>query len=256
MKLQRLIFLICLLLVLNACDRHIYTPALYHQDIAYQPKPASFDTAKTANYFSGGVNYYVDQTWTDLLVSGQLNYSRGHVFHNFNLAYGVFGVAGDYEKGSEGTAPDSFKDKFFGAVGARMSANLFTSFERMDFRYLGVEMAYSHEFGSFANFRRYINTQPGYEADTRTDLVTLGLTTEIIFHNRNNVNIEHGIRGFLGGTFGPNPVGNNTDYVSSDLTPQFFRNIFPKVSYFINVKNFFGVAEIGSAIFVRAGVKF
>jgi len=256
MKFKLLILCSFILLALSACDNHLYTPALYHQDIAYQPKPASFDTAKHANYFSGGLNYYVDQTWTDLLVSGQFNYSRGYVYNNFNLAYGIFGVAGDFEKGNTGTAPDSFTDKFFGAVGARASANLFTSYERMDFRYLGVEMAYSHEFGDYANFRHYISTQPGYQADTRTDLVTIGLTTEIIFHNQRNVNIEHGIRGFLGGTFGPNPVGNNTDYVSSDLTPQFFRNIFPKVSYFINVKNFFGVAEIGSAIFIRAGVKF
>lgn len=255
MRLKLLLFLCGGMMLLNACSNHTYTPALYHQDIAYQPKPASFDSLKTANYISGGMNYYTDQTWSDLLISGQLNYSRGHVFKNANLAYGVFGVAGDYERGDAGSPPNNFKDKFFGAVGARMSANLFTPYERMDFRYLGFEMAYSHEFGSYSNFRNYIKTQPGYRADTRTDLVTLGLTTEIIFHNQNNVQIEHGIRGFLGGTFGPNPL-NNTDYISQDLTPTFFRTIFPKVSYFINVKSFFGVAEIGSAIFVRAGYKF
>jgi len=242
-------------MLFSACSNHTYAPALYHQDIAYQPKPASFDSAKTANYLSGGMNYYTDQTWSDLLISGQLNYSRGHVFKNANLAYGVFGVAGDYERGDAGLPPNNFKDKFFGAVGGRISANLFTSYERMDFRYLGFEMAYSHEFGAYSDFRNYIYTQPGYRADTRTDLVTLGLTTEIIFHNQNNVQIEHGIRGFLGGTFGPNPL-SNTNYISQDLTPTFFRTIFPKVSYFINVKNFFGVAEIGSAIFVRAGYKF
>ncbi|MDB5134794.1 MAG: hypothetical protein JWP37_1397 [Mucilaginibacter sp.] len=255
MKLKLIILSGCMLFVLSACDHYLYTPALYHQDIAYQPKPASFDTAKKVSYISGGVNFYTDQIWSDLLVSGQVNYSRGYVFNNFNLAYGVFGVAGDYERGSSGSAPNNFSDKFFGAFGARASANLFTSFERMDFRYLGIEMAYSHEFGSYANFRQYINTQPGYQADTRTDLYTVGLTTEIIFHNRNNVNIEHGIRGFLGGTFGQNPVGAD-NYLSSDLTPRFFRTIFPKVSYFINVKNFFGVAEFGSTIFIRVGYKF
>ncbi|MGZ4000627.1 MAG: hypothetical protein ACXVIY_08370, partial [Mucilaginibacter sp.] len=146
MKFKHLTLAGCLLLILSGCDNHIYTPALYHQDIAYQPKPASFDTAKKASYLSGGMNYYSDQTWTDLLVSAQVNYSRGFVYNNFNLAYGVFGVAGDYAKGNEGTAPDSFNDKFFGALGARASANLFTSYDRMDFRYLGIEMAYSHEF--------------------------------------------------------------------------------------------------------------
>lgn len=257
MKLKLYLFAGSLLLILSSCDNHIYTPALYHQDIAYQPKPASFDTAKAASYLSGGMNYYADQTWTDLLVSAQVNYSRGYVYNNFNLAYGVFGVAGEYAKGNEGgTAPDSFNDKFFGAFGARASANLFTSYDRMDFRYLGIEMAYSHEFGSFADFRRFINMQPGYQADTRTDLFTVGLTSEIIFHNQHNVNIEHGLRFFLGGTFGPNPVGDNKDYASSTLTPAPFRDLFPKVSYFINAGHFFGVAEIGSAVFVRAGYKF
>ena len=92
MNLKLLALLSCLLLMVSTCSNHTFAPALYHQDIAYQPKPASFDTAKTANYLSGGMNYYTDQTWSDLMVSGQLNYSRGHVFKNANLAYGIFGV--------------------------------------------------------------------------------------------------------------------------------------------------------------------
>ncbi len=72
---------------------------------------------------------------------------------NANIADGVWGVAGDYERGSGGTAPINFTtDKFFGAAGARISANLFTTYERMDFRYLGFEMAYSHEFGAYSDF--------------------------------------------------------------------------------------------------------
>ncbi len=256
MKTKLYILAAGLLLMLSACERQIYTPALYHQDIAYQPKPASFDSAKTANYLSGGLNYYLDQTWTDLLVSAQFNYSRAHVFDNFNLSYGAFSVLGDYDQSSSGTSPNDFSYKFFGAVGARASANLFTSYERMDFRYLGIEMAYSHEFGSFAAFRHFLNSQPGYQADTRTELFTVGLTSEILFHNQNNINIEHGIRFFLGGTFGPNPVGDNIAFSSSSLTPQFFHDIFPKVSYFINAKHFFGVGEFGSGIFLRAGYKF
>src|SRR5579872_3409661 len=114
MKLKRLTLASCMLSVLGACSNHLYTPALYHQDIAYQPKPASFDSAKTASYISGGMNYYTDQTWSDLLVSGQVNYSRGYVFKNTNLSYGLFGVAGDYEKGSAGSPPNNFTDKFFG----------------------------------------------------------------------------------------------------------------------------------------------
>lgn len=241
--------------MLASCSNHLYTPALYHQDIAYQPKPTSFDSAKTANYISGGVNFYTDQTWSDMLVSGQFNFSRAHVFKNTNLSYGVFGVAGDYEKGAAGDPPNNFTDKFFGAAGARLSGDLFTTYERMDFRYLGFEAAYSHEFGSYANFREYIQTQPGFHADPRTDLFTLGLTSEVIFHNQGNVNIQNGIRFFLGGTFGPDPF-RKYNYVSNDLTPKPFDIIFPKVSYYLKVHQFFATIEAGQQFFLRAGVSF
>src|SRR3569833_50066 len=125
----------------------------------------------------------------------------------------------------------------------------------MDFRYLVFEAAYSHEFGSYADFRRYINTQPGFHVDTRTDLFTLGLTSEVLFHNKNNIEIQHGIRFFLGGTFGPDPFAKY-HYVSNDLTPKPFNIIFPKVSYFLNIRHFFAVMEAGSAVFIRAGYKF
>ena len=72
MKLKLNILATSLLFLLSACERQIYTPALYHQDIAYQPKPASFDSLKTANYISGGINYYLDQTWSDLLLAHNL----------------------------------------------------------------------------------------------------------------------------------------------------------------------------------------
>ena len=61
------------------------------------PKPASFDTAKAANYISGGLYVYSNTHFNDFTVSGQFNLSRGYVFNNFNLAYGMTGVFGDYQ---------------------------------------------------------------------------------------------------------------------------------------------------------------
>src|SRR3569832_520625 len=116
-----LLFIFCSAILLSACSNHLYTPALYHQDIAYQPKPASFDSVRSANYLSGGMNYYTDQTWSDLLVSGQVNFSRAHVFKNTNLSYCLFGVAGDYEIGSAGDPPNNFKNKKKKAKNARIS---------------------------------------------------------------------------------------------------------------------------------------
>ncbi|MDB5152800.1 MAG: hypothetical protein JWR54_1551, partial [Mucilaginibacter sp.] len=69
MKLKHIIPLGCLLLLMSACS-HLYAPALYHQDIAYQPKPTSFDAAKTATYISAGLNNYSSINYSDFLTSG------------------------------------------------------------------------------------------------------------------------------------------------------------------------------------------
>jgi len=245
-------------LLLCACS-HIYEPALYQQDIAYQPKPASFDTVKTANYISAGYNANTNSLYNDFLQSGQLNLSRGYVFNNFNLAYGAFGVLGNYQnQGSRGEAAN-FKNKFFGAYGGRASADVFVNSGRVDFRIIGVEMAYSHEFGSYARFRQFLNTQPGYYVDARTDLFSAGLTTEVIFHNVNNIGFQHGIRLFLGTTFGHNEL-DDTFYSNESTQNRTFYNIFPKASYFMKIKNFFIIVEKGKAgstfVFVRLGYKF
>jgi hypothetical protein len=242
--------------VLFASCSHLYEPALYHQDIAYQPKPASFDTIKVANYVSGGFNANANTHYNDFLTSGQINLSRGYVFNNFNLAYGAFGVFGNYNNDiSNRSAPNYFTDKFFGVVGGRFSANAYVNSDRVDFRFIGFEMAYSHEYGSYANFRQYLNTKPGYFVDPRTDLYTVGLTSEVYFHNINDVGFQHGIRLFLGSTLGYNEL-TTTYYNSHNSVEGSIVGIFPKVSYFIKVKNFFGTVEAGEDFFIRFGYKF
>jgi hypothetical protein len=255
MKIYTLLILCCIAVLFASCSR-VYSPALYHQDIAYQPKPTSFDAAKSATYVSAGLNIHTNNNFTDGLVSGQVNLSEGQVFNNFNLAYGAFGVFGDYANSSINKGdPYYFTDKFFGAIGGRASANFFVTSGRADIRFIGVEAAYSHEFGSYADFRKLVLDKPGFNVDPRTDLFTIGLTSEVIFHNRNDNGFQHGIRGFLGTTFGNNAL-NNTFYTDNSIESRFFRNIFPKASYFIKFSNYFGTFEVGSAVFIRFGYKF
>jgi len=255
MNLKQLYILFILAVLFSSCSK-VYSPALYHQDIAYQPKPASFDSVKSATYISGGLNTYLGADYDDMIVSGQANISQGYVFNNFNLAYGAFGVLGDFgnnviQKGQ----PNYFTDKYFGAIGGRASANFFVTQGRTDIRFIGIEMAYSHEFGDYANFRQAVQSQPNYYADARTNLFTIGLTSEILFHNVNNPGFQNGIRGFLGTTLGYNPL-YSTYYTGDNSSARIFHDIFPKISYFIKVKQFFGTIEAGENIFVRFGYKF
>jgi hypothetical protein len=263
MNFKALIPFCCLAVVFVSCS-HVYEPALYHQDIAYQPKPMSIDSAKSATYISVGLNNYTNSNSNDFLESLQINVSRGYVFKHFNLAYGAFGVAGDYQNSAiDAGKPNYFTDKFFGAFGARASANAFVTTATTDFRYIGVEMAYSHEFGSYSDFRQYLNTQPGYYVDTRNDLFTVGLSTEVIYRSTGKHHVVHGFRGFFGTTLGYNNLNSeyyNNPNVTKNITPILtlspIGNFFPKFSYFIKIKSFFGTAEIGNDFFLRFGYCF
>ena len=115
MNFKNFLLFCCIILLFSSCSQ-VFSPALYHQDIAYQPKPTSFDTVKDVNYVSGGLYLNSGTNYNDVLVSGQFNISRGQVFDNFNLAYGAFGVAGNYYNSAiDSGKANHFTRKFFGA---------------------------------------------------------------------------------------------------------------------------------------------
>lgn len=255
MKNNYLIVLAFISLFATSCTR-LYSPAMYHQDIAYLPKPASFDKESQATYISAGLNTYTNSSFNDAVVSGQLNLSQGYVFDNFNFAYGAFAAFGDYQNGSTDSKQASyFKDKFFGTVGGRASINAFVHSDRADFRFIGVEAAFTHEYGDYANYRQMLQRLGGYYVDPRTDLFSIGLTTEVIFHNRDNTDFQHGIRGYLGTTLGHNNL-NDTYYKDNNETTRMFRSLYPKAAYFIKFKDYFGTIEAGSGFMLRFGYKF
>lgn len=243
------------LLLLSSCSK-VYTPAMYHQDIAYMPKPASFDSVSTKVYVSVGANIYPDAYFRDMVYSGQANLSVGHTFKNFNLAYGAFTEFGDYKNSSQDySSPNYFSDRSFGAIGGRFSANLYKKLDHADFRFIGFEAAYSHEFGDFVTLKRNFNPESNYYIDPRTDLVSVGLTSEVIFNSSENPQLHHGLRGFLGITLGHN-VLNSTLNKDDEPGERLFRDVFPKFSYFINYKHCFGVIDVGNGFMGRIGYTF
>src|SRR5476651_2636645 len=102
----------------SSCSQHFYAPALYNNDISYQPKPASFDSAKTATYISIGGGFTIINS-DDGISLNEFNVSRAHVFNNTNLSYGAFGVIGSIDKSinPDEKDPYSFVSKNFAAVG-------------------------------------------------------------------------------------------------------------------------------------------
>jgi hypothetical protein len=254
MKLNFCLAALLFVFSLSSCSDHIYGPALHHSDIAYLPKPMSSDTVKSATYLSGALVVDNSPNLGDVLTSGQFNLSRANTYNHFNLAYGAFGVLGSYQNSILTTNdPYYFKDKFFGAVGGRLSGNYFASHGHTDFRIIGFEAAYSHEFGDYIRFRREVTNKPTFYTDNRTDLVTLGLTSEVIFHSRNPHN-QFGFRIFSGGTFGKNNIYTNSSnpyqIINGFNTPIFFT-----AAYFMQLSRFIAVIETGSFVQLRVGYR-
>lgn len=246
MKSQLFLLFAIIMLLCSACSKHFYAPALYNNDISYQPKPASFDSAKSATYISGGFGANQAVSASDVISFGEINLSEGHVFNNVNLAYGAFGFAGaisNSDHNNENNQPYSFGSKGFWGAGGRASINLYKAMGNVNFRYLGVEGAYSYEDGDFAAYRRLVHDVSGFHSTTRVEMVTLGGTSEILWHNALALDRKYAFRLFVGKTLGDYSYLDNSDNDFVSLN-----GVYVNVSYFMQVSHFWGAAELTRGI--------
>jgi hypothetical protein len=237
---------------------NLYGPAMYTKDIAYQPKPMSSDSVHHATYasltyFSGNAGN--DKNGNDNITSGRFDIGQGYTLDNFNLSYNAFGEVGGYQNqtNTDQTQPHYFGTKYYQSLGGRVSANAYISTGNVDVRFIGIEMAYSKEFGEYSAYRNALNGQPNYFVNTGTNLFTVGGTSEVIWHMRGSP-IQMGLRLFIGKTVGDysyrNPNELNQLYYPQSQTLS--------LAYFMQVKNFFFVGEAmapdGGSL--RVGFKF
>ncbi len=213
-------------------------PAFFDNDISYQPKPISADSLHHGTYVSATIiNAQGAANDKDNLSAGQLNLGMAYTLKHFNFAYGAFGALGDYHNG---TVPDTqahyFNNKSIGFVGSRASIDYYVTLGRVDIRIIGLEVAYSHEFGDYAAFRKQVYGQPYFFTNTRTDLFTWGGSTEVAWYGR-DPSFQYGFRLFVGQT-NSNLGKFSYDY---DEYPQTFSG---SLAYFMQIKNVFMVAEV------------
>jgi len=135
-------------LMLASCSKQFYAPALLNNDIAYLPKPASFDSTKTSLYISGGIGVAQGANINDNVFMGTLDVSAGHAFKHANLAYGVFGYTGNISDGNGNNSDAALGSQSFYGAGGRLSGNLYKVIGNADFRYLGFEAVYSNEWAT------------------------------------------------------------------------------------------------------------
>jgi len=174
----------------------------------------------------------------DELTAGQLNLGMAYTLKHINIAYGAFGDAGQFSNGTiPGNQPGYFTSKFAGMAGGRASINYYITPGNVDIRIIGIEAAYSHEFGSYADFRREVAGQPNFFSDTRVNLFTIGGSSEVVWYGRDPSFFQYGFRLFLGGT-NSSYTKYYDSYIQSRATASF--------AYFMQMKNYFMVAELTS----------
>jgi len=261
-KLKNYFPLAVILLIYSSCgvsgpQYNLYGPAMYANDISYQPKPLSTDsvhhsTYASATYWSGSPTN--NNNNGDEITGWQLNVGQGHTFKGFNIAYSAFAGFGSYLNQTNNTTsqPNYFKNESFGNAGGRFSANTFITSGLVDIRLVGFEMAYSHEFGDYAGYRRNVAGQTNYFVDTRTDLVTLGGTSEVVWHSRKQP-LQFGLRLFLGETLGDNSYKN-----ANDPSHLYYPNQQDfSMAYFMQIKNAIFVLEVNNGGGqLKAGLRF
>jgi hypothetical protein len=241
--------LVVMLLAYSSCgvtgpQINLYGPPKYADNIAYQPKPLSSDSSHHGTYISGSFfegQPANDKNGSDAIAGGELNIGQGFTLPNFNVAYGGFAGFGNYHNSNNTNeiTPQYFYNKSFGEVGGRFSANAFIPIGQVDVRFIGFEMAYTHEFGDYLAYRKAITGDANFFTDNRSDIVTMGGTSEVAWHSR-NYPLQFGLRLFIGATLGDNRYKNpNSPY------QQYDPNLSPvSIAYFMQVKKTFFIGEI------------
>ncbi len=244
--------LCCIAFILCSCRMtkeviSLNGPAFYNNDISYQPKPISADTIHHASYISASIINGQGANQNDALTAGQLNLGMAYTVKHFNFAYGAFGAAGGFNNATiGGGAPYYFNNKFVGLVGVRASVNYYITSGHVDIRIIGIEAAYSHEFGAYADYRQQVATVPDFYTNTRTNLFTIGGSTEVAWYGR-DLSWQYGLRLFIGRT-----DGSYVNSLYSDIS-----RTAGALAYFMQIRRYFMVGELtGSGGHFSLGYRF
>lgn len=206
--------LLVITLFQSSCKSYLL-PAALGTNMSYQPKPMVIDSNHSLTHASGGIALSVSPGKSVRYSAGMININRAHTYKSINFAYGLMGYYGSasYDELSYDSIPrnkqlvPSFKMST-GGVGFKTSVGYhFTSQKgNTDFRIINWENSFSKELGNYAKFRKEIYRNAAqYYKNGVSDLIniwTTGLSTEIIWSNKNDPETKHAFRYFVGYTYG------------------------------------------------------
>jgi len=195
----------CLLIVMTAsCTQQAYYQSPMHGSMTpYKTMPLSSDSSKSAIYADAAVIAgAANDDFKDDIVGGYVGLHRAHAYKDFqffygaNIAFGQYQVSAFYPQSENifyyrnGSLNDSLINsingpKGFGTAGLSGGFNGVTRFNGGEWRYLGFELNWQQEWGSYYAFRNKLFPRDANVNDISNTYVTASVTTDIIFKTRN-----------------------------------------------------------------------
>jgi hypothetical protein len=201
--------------------------------------PALSDEQTTASYLSGSVTSGASNEF--LRDDFQLFQGKWHIAgklgRNLQGYVGLHGSAGAYDISETAFdlydydpvtgMPREFKGptgtKFMGSLGSTAGLAIVLPLgDRVEWRVLGVESSYGHEFGDYYKIRRSLPDSAILLADRRNTHITLGGFTEWIFKS-SNPDKRIGVQLAMGSSL---HRLRNEEKVYNNLTPFYLHNTF------------------------------
>lgn len=252
MRYKTLSFFVLGILLCSSCKTYL-TPSLPGNNMTYMARPMVADEKHTKIYVNGGYAASQSPSAPVTFEMGMLNLHRSHTYQSINFSYGVFGYLGNAER-SYTEDQDSQKQKRIPAfkkqingLGLKTSIgyHLTSTNGNTDFRLINWENSFGKESGSYSKFRQELFNASEYKnlyVSNQNKVWTTGLSTEIIWHARKRVYVQHAFRAFFGTTPGLKKHFdreiNNSDLINEDQWLKTGVNFARSFSYFLTVKQF------------------
>jgi|GEM_PF-486741 len=204
-------YLILLLAIssLSSCTRYLFPPTA-GIDVVYKPKPMVADSVKSSFNITGGLAG-VDGIYNEgEITTGYLSITRAHTFKQVNFSYGLLGYLGNAKSTRIQQKPEESDyvalppfSKTTSGLGIHTSVGYHITSDRgnTDYRIINWENSVTREFGSFLDFRNQLYGDLTYKrlmVSRNKVLWTTGVSSEIIFHHRNDKDFKHAFKLFIG----------------------------------------------------------
>jgi hypothetical protein len=250
MNYKALSFFVFGTLLCSSCKTYL-TPSLPANNMSYMAKPMVADEKHTKIYVHGAFAGSESPSAPVTFEMGMLNVHRSHTYQSINFSYGVFGYLGsaerNYTEDPDAKPPTKippFKKQISGfGLKTSIGYHLTSGNGNTDFRLINWENSLGKEGGSYSRFRQDLFNTTDYRnlyVSNQNTVWTTGLSTEIIWHARKRVHVQHAFRAFFGTTPGLKKHFdreiNNSDLIDDDQWLKTGPNFARSFSYFLTVK--------------------